>query len=361
MAISFVGLLEGQKGLAAEQAAAAKAQEDKEWRQLIRQDSIDAKEQAQANFLRGIKDKRFTALAAAGTKYFNDRKPTQAMVQDLSFLKELVGEVESGNDWLDSLGSNPALISKAADAVRKAQEKNGTVVTGEDLVANFKIIGASNNPDAALQEFANRGDLYRQFAEGDIQDDDFYFDFLARASAPVAAPTTTYKIIDPKKLGMNQTSPEDYARQQTIWDNRVDQILEDRLTTLLKTPPDNLNDQFSETQTIQDRIAELREAKEFAKKGNKAPRNNLFGPTTWDILEAENRDQPQVFGSAFPRPPSGQSDAPAANPMPTLPQVDPENIRVGDIIYDPSGQLQRWNGNSYDAVEWDGTEFKVIQ
>jgi len=85
MAISFAGLLEGQKGLAEERAAAAKAQQDKEWRELIRQDSIDAKEQAQANFMRGIKDKRFL-LAAAGTKYFNDRKPT-ADDTGLSFSK----------------------------------------------------------------------------------------------------------------------------------------------------------------------------------------------------------------------------------------------------------------------------------
>jgi len=339
MAISFAGLLEGQKGLAAEQAAAAKAQEDKEWRELIRQDSVDAKEQAQANFMRGIKDKRFTALAAAGTKYFNDRKPTEAMTRNLAFLNNLVGEVESGSDWLDSLGKNPALIAKAADAVRKAKEKNGFVVTGEDLVANFQIIGASNNPDAALQEFANTGDLYRQFAEGDIQDDDFYFDFLARASTPVAASTSTYKIIDPKKLGMNQASPEDYARQQTIWDNRVDQILQDKLTILLQTPEPNLNNQFSETQTINDRITELKQAREFAKKGNKAPRNDLFGPTAWDILEAENREQPQVFGSAFPRPPSGQSDGPVI-------LVD------GQIYLNPEGVPQRWNesANQFEDV-----------
>jgi hypothetical protein len=350
MAISFAGLLEGQKGLAAEQAAAAKAQEDKEWRKLIRQDSVDAKEQAQANFMRGIKDKRFTALASAGTKYFNDRKPTAAMVQDLSFLKELVGEVESGNDWLDSLGSNPALIAKAADAVRKAQEKNGTVVTGEDLVANFQIIGASNNPDAALQEFANRGDLYRQFAEGDIQDDDFYFDFLARASAPVAAPTSTYKIIDPKKLGMNQTSPEDYARQQTIWNAKTDDLLAESLRNLKKiTDPD--------TDTLR-KIDELGNAQLDAKAGDNAARDYLFGQKSWDVLEAENREQPQVFGSAFPRPPSGQSDAPTAPPLPT---VDPTNIQVNDIVTDPSGQLQRWNGVSFDPVEWDGTEYKVIQ
>ena len=304
MAISFVGLLEGQKGLAAEQAAAAKAQEDKEWRELIRQDSLDAKEQAQANFLRGIKDKRFTALAAAGTKYFNDRKPTKAMVQDLSFLKELVGEVEGGNDWLGSFGNNPALISKAADAVRKAQENNGFVVTGEDLVANFKIIGASNNPDAALQEFANRGDLYRQFAEGDIQDDDFYFDFLARASAPVAAPTTTYKIIDPKKLGMNQTTSEEYARQRTIWDAKTNDLLAESLRNLKKiTDPDT---------DTQRKIDELGAAQLDAKAGDNAARDYLFGQTAWDILEEANRDQPQVFGSAFPRPPSGQSDVPAA-------------------------------------------------
>jgi len=318
MAISFAGLLEGQKGLAAEQAAAATAQENKEWRELIRQDSVDAKEQAQANFMRGIKDKRFTALAATGTKYFNDRKPSEAMTQDLAFLNSLVGEVEGGSDWLDSLGKNPVLISKAADAVRIAQEKNNYTVIGQDLVENFKIIGASNNPDAALQEFANTGDLYRQFAEGDIQDDEFYFDFLARASTPVAASTNTYSIVDPKKLGMNQASPEDYARQQTIWDTRVDQILEDKLTILMETPNENLNNPFSETQTINDRIAELKQAREFAKKGNKAPRNDLFGPTTWDILEAENREQPQVFGSAFPRPPSGQQDAPAPMVAPSL-------------------------------------------
>ena len=322
MAISFVGLLEGQKGLAAERAAAAKAQEDKEWRELIRQDSVDAKEQAQANFLRGIKDKRFTALAAAGTKYFNDRKPTQAMVQDLSFLKELVGEVESGNDWLDSFGNNPALIAKAADAVRKAQENNGFVVTGEDLVANFKIIGASNNPDAALQEFANRGDLYSQFAEGDIQDDDFYFDFLARASAPVAAPTTTYKIIDPKKLGMNQTTSEEYSRQRTIWDDKTNDLLAESLRNLKKiTDPDT---------DTQRKIDELGAAQLDAKAGDNAARDYLFGQTAWDILEEANRDQPQVFGSAFPRPPSGNNAPNAPTPVYQIGQEATD--REGNVI-----------------------------
>ena len=352
MAISFVGLLEGQKGLAAERAAAAKEEEAKEWRQLIRQDSIDAKEQAQANFLRGIKDKRFTALAAAGTKYFNDRKPTQAMVQDLSFLKELVGEVESGNDWLGSFVNNPALISKAADAVRKAQEKNGTVVTGEDLVANFKIIGASNNPDAALQEFANRGDLYSQFAEGDIQDDDFYFDFLARASAPVAAPTTTYKIIDPKKLGMNQTSPEDYARQQTIWDRKTNDLLGTELRRIRSLPADQ------QTEDILRQGELLARAEKNAKEGDKSLRDSLFGQDAWDILEAENREQPQVFGSAFPRPPSGQQDAPVS-PRPPMPTTEEElaalprpinaeernNLPPETYYIDPTGALKFFRGN----------------
>ncbi len=320
MAISFAGLLEGQKGLAAERAAAAKAQEDREWRELIRQDSLDAKEQAQANFMRGIKDKRFTALAAAGTKYFNDRKPTEAMVQDLSFLKELVGEVESGNDWLDSFGNNPALIAKAADAVRKAQEKNGFVVTGEDLVANFKIIGASNNPDVALQEFANRGDLYSQFAEGDIQDDDFYFDFLARASAPVTAPTTTYKIIDPKKLGMNQPTSEEYARQRTIWDDKTNDLLGTELRRIRSLPADQ------QTEDVLRQGELLARAEKNAKEGDKSLRDSLFGQDTWDILEAENRDQPQIFGSAFPRPPSGQSDVPAA---PTaIPSLEDFKVQV---------------------------------
>lgn len=335
MAISFAGLLEGQKGLAAEQAAAAKAQEDREWRELIRQDSLDAKKQAQANFMRGIKDKRFTALAAAGTKYFNDRKPTQAMVQDLSFLKELVGEVESGNDWLDSFGNNPALIAKAADAVRKAQEKNGFVVTGEDLVANFKIIGASNNPDVALQEFANRGDLYSQFAEGDIQDDDFYFDFLARASAPVAAPTTTYKIIDPKKLGMNQTTSEEYARQQTIWDRKTNDLLGTELRRIKSLPADQ------QTEDVLRQGELLARAEQNAKEGDKSLRDSLFGTTAWDILEEENRDQPQVFGSAFPRPPSGQSDVPTP--------VTPVPPQIGDVV-----EGFRFNGGDpADQNNWE--------
>jgi len=312
MAISFAGLLEGQKGLAAEQAAAAKAQEDKEWRKLIRQDSVDAKEQAQANFMRGIKDKRFTALASAGTKYFNDRKPTEAMVQDLAFLNNLVGEVESGSDWLDSLGKNPALISKAADAVRKAKEKNGFVVTGENLVANFQIIGGSNNPDAALQEFANTGDLYRQFAEGDIQDDEFYFDFLARATTPVAAPTSTYKIIDPKKLGMNQTTSEEYARQQTIWDRKTNDLLGTELRRIKSLPADQ------QTEDVLRQGDLLALAEQNAKAGDKSLRDSLFGTTAWDVLEEENREQPQVFGSAFPRPPSGQQDAPTPMVAPSL-------------------------------------------
>ena len=350
MAISFAGLLEGQKGLAAEQAAAAKAQEDKEWRKLIRQDSVDAKEQAQANFMRGIKDKRFTALASAGTKYFNDRKPTEKMTQDLAFLNNLVGEVEGGSNWLDSLGKNPILISKAADAVRIAKEKNNYTVIGQDLVNNFKIIGASNNPDAALQEFANTGDLYSQFAEGDIQDDEFYFDFLARASAPVAASTSTYKIIDPKKLGMNQTTSEEYARQRTIWDDKTNDLLAESLRNLKKiTDPDT---------DTQRKIDELGNAQLDAKAGDNAARDYLFGSTAWDILEEANRDQPQVFGSAFPRPPSGQSDGPAA-PRPPMPTTEEElaalprptnaeernNLPPGTYYIDPTGALKFFRGN----------------
>jgi len=350
MAISFAGLLEGQKGLAAEQAAAAKAQEDKEWRELIRQDSVDAKEQAQANFLRGIKDKRFTVLASTGTKYFNDRKPTEKMTQDLAFLNNLVGEVEGGSNWLDSLGKNPILISKAADAVRIAKEKNNYTVIGQDLVNNFKIIGASNNPDAALQEFANTGDLYSQFAEGDIQDDEFYFDFLARASAPVAASTSTYKIIDPKKLGMNQTTSEEYARQRTIWDDKTNDLLAESLRNLKKiTDPDT---------DTQRKIDELGNAQLDAKAGDNAARDYLFGQDAWDILEEANRDQPQVFGSAFPRPPSGQSDGPAA-PRPPMPTTEEElaalprptnaeernNLPPGTYYIDPTGALKFFRGN----------------
>ena len=352
MAISFAGLLEGQKGLAAEKAAAATAQENKEWRELIRQDSVDAKEQAQANFMRGIKDKRFTALASAGTKYFNDRKPTEAMTQNLAFLNKLVGEVESGSDWLDSLGKNPALIAKAADAVRKAKEKNGFVVTGENLVANFQIIGASNDPDAALQEFANTGDLYRQFAEGDIQDDEFYFDFLARATTPVAASTNTYNIVDPKKLGMNQVSAEDYARQQTIWDTKTNNLLGTELRRIQSIPLDQ------QTEDILDQGRILARAEQNAKKGDKSLRDSLFGPKAWDILELENREQPQVFGSVFPRPPSGQQDAPVS-PRPPMPTTEEElaalprpineeernNLPPETYYIDPTGVLKYFRGN----------------
>jgi len=335
MAISFAGLLEGQKGLAEERAAAAKAQQDKEWRELIRQDSIDAKEQAQANFMRGIKDKRFTVLAAAGTKYFNDRKPTEKMTQDLAFLNNLVGEVEGGSDWLDSLGNNPALISKAADAVRIAKEKNNYPVIGQDLVDNFIIIGASNDPDAALQEFANTGDLYRQFAEGDIQDDEFYFDFLARASTPVAASTSTYKIIDPKKLGMNQTTSEEYARQQTIWDRKTNDLLGTELRRIRSLPADQ------QTEDVLRQGDLLALAEQNAKAGDKSLRDSLFGQKSWDILETENRDQPQVFGSAFPRPPSGQSDAPTP--------VTPVPPQIGDVV-----EGFRFNGGDpADQNNWE--------
>ena len=59
MAVNFQGLLAGQKGLADEKAAAAAAQQDSDWRKLIRQDGLDAKSQAQANFNSSVLDKRY--------------------------------------------------------------------------------------------------------------------------------------------------------------------------------------------------------------------------------------------------------------------------------------------------------------
>ena len=59
----------------------------------------------------------------------------------------------------------------------------------------------------------------------------------------------------------------------------------------------------------------------------------MFGTTAWDVLEEENREQPQVFGSAFPRPPSGQSDGPVI-------LVD------GQIYLNPEGVPKRWNGST---------------
>jgi hypothetical protein len=361
MAISFAGLLEGQKGLAEERAAAAKAQQDKEWRELIRQDSIDAKEQAQANFMRGIKDKRFTVLAAAGTKYFNDRKPTEKMTQDLAFLNNLVGEVEGGSNWLDSLGNNPALISKAADAVRIAKEKNNYPVIGQDLVDNFIIIGASNDPDAALQEFANTGDLYRQFAEGDIQDDEFYFDFLARASTPVAASTSTYKIIDPKKLGMALPGGEDYTAQSKLYEKEVNKRMTNRFQELT-AEVQGLPAGTPERDAADAELVKVTNAQNGSQNNNDTLRDQLFGDSAWDYLAETYESNPQMFGNgAFARPggpapvetPQQPTNIP---PKPTDPaeiaalerpanEEERNNLTPQTWYVDPTGVLRFFEGN----------------
>ena len=351
MALSFVGFNQARQAIEDERTAAATAQKNQEWKELIRQDSLDAKAQAQENFLRGIKSKRFEAFGKASTKYFNDRKPSSAVLADLVFLKEKVGEVESGNEWLTSLGKTPVLISAAAKAVRDAKENLNMDILGEDLVANFKIIGSSSDPEAALQEFATKGDLFQALSEGDIQDDTFFFDLLSRASVAPTAPTTSYRIVDPQKLGMGLPSPEDYKKQKDIWNEKVNELMDREIAASLSVTTTD--------EDALDRIARVQAAQTAARNGDNSERDFLFGQSAWDNLYT-SIDNEQIFGSAFTRPTIG-IETPSTTPMPPLPQVDPENIRVGDIIYDPNGQLQRWNGNSYDAVEWDGTEFKVIQ
>tara|TARA_B100001093_G_scaffold441846_1_gene443252 strand:- start:5180 stop:6199 length:1020 start_codon:yes stop_codon:yes gene_type:complete len=302
MALSFVGFNQARQAIEDERTAAATAQKNQEWKELIRQDSLDAKAQAQENFLRSIKSKRFEAFGKASTKYFNDRKPSSAVLADLAFLKERVGEVESGNEWLTSLGKNPVIISAAAKAVRDAKENLNIDITGEDLVANFKIIGSSSDPEAALQEFATKGDLFQALSEGDIQDDTFFFDLLSRASVAPTAPTTSYRIVDPQKLGMGLPSPEDYKKQKDIWNEKVNELMDREIAASLSVDATELDTT---------RIRRVKDAQEAARNGDNSERDFLFGQAAWDDLYT-SIDNEQIFGSAFTRPTIGIETPPVA-------------------------------------------------
>ena len=315
MAINFQGLLAGQKGLADEKAAAAAAQQDSDWRKLIRQDGLDAKSQAQANFDSSVLDKRYE-IFGKGAKAFGDaRRPSNEMMLSIAYLKDVVGETEGGDAWLDSFKNNPAMLKKIEDAHRKAEE-NGNRVEGDNLVANILVINSSEDPEAAAEEFATSGDLWAQAGETDMSDREAFYDLYSKTQVAPKAPTSTFRIKDPQKLGMALPGGEDYNSQSKMYETEVNKRMTNKfqdLTNLIQSLPANSPEQ----RAADAELVKVTNAQNGSETGNNTLRDQLFGPDAWDTLATINEGNPQMFGNgAFPRP-GGPApvETPAAVPV----------------------------------------------
>jgi hypothetical protein len=344
MAISFVGLLEGQKGLAAEQAAAAKAQEDSDWRKLIRQDGLDAKSQAQANFESSVLDKRYE-IFSKGVKAFGDaRKPSGEMLASIAYLKDVVGETEGGDAWLDSFKNNPAMLKKIEDAHRKAVE-NGNPVEGNALVANILVINSSEDPDAAVEEFATSGDLWAQAGEIDFTDREAFYDLYSQTQVAPKAPTSTFRIKDPQALGMALPGGKDYEAQSKLYEKEVNKRMTNRfqeLTTLVPSLPANT----PERRAADAELVKVTNAKNGSQNNNDTLRDQLFGDSAWDYLAGTYESNPQMFGNgAFPRP---GGPAPVETPTVREPQHGDRTDQPG-----PDGKYRIWDVNANDWIPED--------
>tara|TARA_R100001369_G_scaffold7852_1_gene19279 strand:- start:162 stop:1160 length:999 start_codon:yes stop_codon:yes gene_type:complete len=297
MAISFAGLLAGEKGLAAEQAAAAKAQEDKEWRELIRQDSVDAKEQAQSNFKTNLTEKRLAALGTVANSFVDARRLPKGMKADLLYLKEQIGDVEGGNEWVNSFKNNPALIAKLTAAHKKADEK-GYGAKGLDLIANVKIIGASETPESDLDRFASVGDIFAGMPE-DITDTQEFYGYMGQFSAKPVAPSSSYQLVDPKVFGLNVPTPDQQKNQSVMWRNKMNTILQSDLSAALIAVQANPNDDAAgklaaKLQQIQTRVG----LKDYALL------DSTYGYNAWNSLASEYSEEKNIFGNgALPQPP----------------------------------------------------------
>ncbi len=329
MAISFVGLLEGQKGLAAEQAAAAKAQEDKDWRKLIRQDSLDAKEQAQANFTTNLTEKRLAALGVVANSFIDARKLPAGMKADLLYLKEQIGDVEGGNEWVNSFKNNPALITKLAAAHRKAEEK-GYGVYGLDLISNVKIIGASETPESDLDKFASVGDIMAGMPE-DITDTQEFYGYMGQFSAKPVAPSSSYQLVDPKVFGLNVPTTEQQKNQSNMWRDRMNDMLQADLSAALiafEADPSNedAGDLAEKLQQIQTRVG----LKDYASL------DSTYGYDAWNSLASEYSEQKNIFGNgALPQPPP---------PPPVVGDIsDPHPVTGVRLIFTENGEWVEYN------------------
>ena len=353
MAISFTGLLAGQKGLAEEEAAAAKAQRDSDWRKLIRQDGLDAKSQAQANFNSSVLDKRYEIFSKGATAFGAARRPSDDMMTSIAYLKDVVGETEGGDAWLDSFKNNPAMLKKIEDAHRKAVE-NGSSVSGDNLVANILVINSSEDPEAAAEEFATSGDLWAQAGEIDFADREAFYELYSQTQVAPKAPTSTFRIKDPQALGMALPGGEDYKAQKSIYETEANRMMtaeKQRLFNIASKTPE----QERELIAVDKAITE-------AGLKNTTLRDQMFGGNAWDSLEATYSNNPQMFGNgAFPRPggpapvetPQQPTNIP---PKPTDPaeiaalerpanEEERNNLTPQTWYVDPTGVLRFFEGN----------------
>ena len=346
MAISFAGLLEGQKGLAAEEAAAAKAQEDSDWRKLIRQDGLDAKSQAQANFESSVLDKRYE-IFGKGVKAFGDaRKPSNEMMTSIAYLKDVVGETEGGDAWLDSFKNNPAMLKKIEDAHRKAVE-NGNPVEGNALVANILVINSSADPDAAVEEFATSGDLWAQAGEIDFADREAFYDLYSQTQVAPKAPTSTFRIKDPQALGMALPGGKDYEAQSKLYEKEVNKRMTNRFQELTaEIQSGDLLAGTPERAAADAELVKVTNAKNGFENDNDTLRDQLFGGSAWDYLAGTYESNPQMFGNgAFPRP---GGPAPVETPAAPQPQHGDRTDQPGS-----DGKYRIWDVNANAWVPED--------
>ena len=353
MAISFTGLLAGQKGLAEEEAAAAKAQQDSDWRKLIRQDGLDAKSQAQANFESSVLDKRYE-IFGKGVKAFGDaRKPSNEMMTSIAYLKDVVGETEGGDAWLDSFKNNPAMLKKIEDAHRKAEE-NGNPVSGNAMIANILVINSSEDPEAAAEEFATSGDLWAQAGEIDFMDREAFYELYSQTQIAPKAPTSTFRIKDPQALGMALPGGEDYKSQKSIYETEVNRMMtaeQQRLFNMTSRTPEQNRELIAVEKAITENGLK-----------NTTLRDQMFGGAAWDLLKQSYESNPQMFGNgAFPRPggpapvetPQQPTNIP---PKPTDPaeiaalerpanEEERNNLTPQTWYVDPTGVLRFFEGN----------------
>ena len=346
MAISFTGLLAGQKGLAEEEAAAAKAQQDSDWRKLIRQDGLDAKSQAQANFESSVLDKRYE-IFGKGVKAFGDaRKPSNEMMTSIAYLKDVVGETEGGDAWLNSFKNNPAMLKKIEDAHRKAEENNNSV-SGEALIANILVINSSADPDAAVEEFATSGDLWAQAGEIDFMDREAFYDLYSQTQVAPKAPTSTFRIKDPQALGMALPGGKDYEAQSKLYEKEVNKRMTNRFQELTaEIQSGDLLAGTPERAAADAELVKVTNAQNGSQNNNDTLRDQLFGDSAWDYLAGTYDSNPQMFGNgAFPRP---GGPAPVETPAAPQPQHGDRTDQPGS-----DGKYRIWDVNANAWVPED--------
>jgi len=344
MAIRFKGLLAAEKGLAAEKAAAATAQENRDWRELIRQDGLDAKSQAQANFESSVLDKRYEIFGKGAQAFGDARKPSNEMLASIAYLKDVVGQTEGGDAWLDSFKNNPAMLKKIEDAHRKAIE-NGSRVEGNALVANILVINSSEDPEAAAEEFATSGDLWEQAGEIDFMDREAFYDLYSQTQVAPKAPTSTFRIKDPQALGMALPGGKDYEAQSKLYEKEVNKRMTNRFQKLTaEIQSGDLLAGTPERLAADAELVKVTNAQNGSQNNNDTLRDQLFGDSAWDYLAGIYDTNPQMFGNgAFPRP-----GGPAPVETPAAPKHGDRTDQPGT-----DGKYRIWDVNANAWVPED--------